>query len=454
MTRVAIVNSTFGGACARVPVGPLLIVSALEAAGHTVDFYDYQLAPGDRKPDPEHFLQFLRRVDAQVVGINALCTSLPTTLAAIARLKQERPEVTVILGGPSATDLSLPILERFPVDVIVRGEGEETVVELLAALGARRSLEAVRGLAFRDGHAVRVTPDRARIRDLDRLPLPAYHHINLNDYGRRAILMTTRGCPYLCSFCSAHSVWRRQVTYRSASHVMAELRALRGQADRIEIWDDTFVLDPDRVYDMMDAMHAEGIDLPWTAGGRINLMTPELMADMARGGCAEIFYGIESGSDRVLERIHKQFDTDTARRVIDQSARYFERVNTSYIWGYPFESLEDFYDTVTFLVGDMKDPRVAPQMTLLTPLPASPLCQEYRCLLRFSPDIQMGASTLPGDQIGSYPELAALVEANPELFSSFYYYDHPAMDAKRSIVQKLIEQNRQTRQSREGGRSA
>lgn len=436
---IVLVNSN-AGSTKSMPIGILSLAAVLEAAGWQVECRDYQLLQHERKLDPEVFFRFLP-ASAPVVGISVMCNSLPTVLGAVERLKAARPWQKVILGGPAATDAPDAILRRFPVDVLVRGEGEETLRELMPLLAtgaAAGELERVQGISFRDGGLVMHTAARPRIEHLDILPTPAYHHVNLQDYDGVVPVVSTRGCPYDCAFCSAHSVWERKLTYRSAERIAADVAALKGQARRIDFHDDTFTLSRARVRALIEALRGHGVTLPWTCNARINLMSEPFLAEMAELGCQEVLYGIESGSDQVLNRIAKHITAAEARRTVADTARYLKGVVTSYIWGYPFETVEDFYETLLCIAGDFRIAGVRPQFGLLAPLPQSPMRRWPEARLRFDPDFVSPAVFPTTERLREYPELVFLILTHPDLFSAFYYYDHAELQAKRELVQRMV----------------
>lgn len=419
-----------------LPIGPLSIVASLEAGGFAVDFRDYQLHPAPDKPSPDTFCDFID-CDTPIIGMNIMCGNLPTVLMGIQRLKERHPEKTIILGGPSASDSPDYILRHFPVDIIVRGEGELTALELLQVLETRGDLGRVLGISYRRDSQVCHNPPRPRVEELDTLPWPAYNRVDFEQYRGRAMIATARGCPYHCEFCSAHSVWRHRVTYRSPASVAMELASLQHRVRLIEFCDDTFVLNPRRVREIIAAVRGAGIHLPIRCNGRINLMTRDLLQDLAEGGFDYIFYGIESGSNRVLKHLRKEFTIEQARTVIGWSLEYLPQVHTTYIWGFPFESQDDFYDTIAAIAEDSRSPKVSIQTYLLSALVASPLYAKYRALLKFEPALQFGISVLATGNLINHPELVDFIKKHPELCASFYYYDHPLLEAKLQAMRRL-----------------
>ncbi|MBU7001931.1 MAG: B12-binding domain-containing radical SAM protein [Theionarchaea archaeon] len=438
MSDILILNSGFGEYRPGLPIGPLRIVSILEEKGFSVDFRDYQLHDPTRHPDPNEFYSFMNPT-SDIVGISVICNALPTVLGAVVKLKEEHPDTLVILGGPAPTDVGGSILEEYPVDVIVMGEGEYTTVELMEALQEGTPLDTVKGIVYRDNGKVITTPPRERIKDLDSLPFPAYHHVNFADYQRLACIMSARGCPYDCGFCSAHSIWQRHMEYRSVENIVEEVLQVADDSIMLGFLDDTFVIQKSRAMDIIDAIRGEGVDLPYTCNGKITLMDDELLTKLSETGCFQLFYGVESGSNRVLQKLHKGHTIEQAREVIRKTVTYdFERVRTSYIWGFPFSSLEEFYDTLMSMGEDIRLKKAVTQMSLLSPLPSSPIFQEYSHLIRFDPSIQSRAGGLPIKQsLKSYPHVTEMIKEYPQVFSSFYYYDHPEFRQKLETISKI-----------------
>ncbi|MGD2247007.1 MAG: radical SAM protein [Candidatus Methanofastidiosia archaeon] len=440
MNDMSIINaSQVSEGQAAIPVGSLLITAVLEANGYAVRFKDYQTYEAERKLSSESFYKFIQ-VPEEVLGISAISSDMPTALGAISRLKEEHPEKIVILGGAGPTDIPINLLENFPVDIVVVGEGEETILEVMQALDGEKDLSQVEGIAYRENSHVISNPRRKRIQDLDSLPFPAYHKINFEDYNYVGGVMTTRGCPYMCTFCSAHSVWERKITKRSVENIVKELQILEEKkVQRMFFYDDTFVLDPKRVITFTEKVNEEGIDIPWICYGRVNLMTSELFEAMSKNGCKEILYGIESGSNSVLQKINKKFTIEQASKIVKKTTQYTD-VETSYIWGYPFETLEDFYDTLMVVYHQIKMPHVKPRLALLSPLPKSAIFLEYNHIIKFpdNPEIARYLAFLPGrEKLLDYPDVVALVKKYPELFPSFYYFSHDSFEQKLELIENM-----------------
>lgn len=438
MSDIQVVNSGFGEYRPGLPIGPLRIISMLEQYGFSVSFKDYQLHNPEKHPNSEEFYNFLKPLE-DIIGISVICNALPTVLGAVALLKEEHPDKTVILGGPAPTDVGEKILDYFPVDIIVLGEGEKTIVEVMEALQGRKPLDQIKGIVCKANGRTVTTPRRERIKDLDSLPLPAYHHVNYADYRGLACIMTARGCPFKCGFCSAHSIWQRKMEYRSIENIVEEILLVEDKSVMLGFLDDTFVQDKKRAMALVDAFRKEGVDIPYTCNGKITLMDDELLTKLSETECFQIFYGVESGSNRILNLLQKGHTIEQAREVIRKTMEYdIKRVRTSYIWGYPFATLEEFYDTLMSMGEDLRLEKTVTQMSLLSPLPSSPIFKEYHQLIKFDPLIQSRAGGLPIQQsLSDYPHIIELIENHPYIFTSFYHYDHPGFDEKLQTISKI-----------------
>ena len=436
MSDILLINSNFGGQYQGIPLGALLIAAVLEEEGFSVTFKDYQVSSLKRKPDPSTFCSFME-TDTDIIAISVMAPSLPTVCAAAQKFKEDHPEKTIILGGPSPTDTPVEILENFPVDIVVMGEGELTITALMEALQTETPLKEVEGICYREQENIYVNERPSRVRDLDSLPFPAYHLIDFAEYNKRADILTARGCPYACAFCSAHSVWEHHVTYRSIERVVEEIGSISGDIEMVTFADDILTLSSRRVITLCELLHSEGIDMPWSCNGRVNHVSRDMLKIMASAGLAVILYGIESGSNEILRTIGKEFTIDKARKVIDVTAEY-TTVRPSYIWGFPFETIDQFFETVFCVVSDQDNPRIDPQLLFLNPLVKSPLFEQYKHTLTFSPGLTAGISRLPGDEtVAEYPRLEKVISSHPELFASYYFYDHDGLDEKWAYVQNL-----------------
>jgi anaerobic magnesium-protoporphyrin IX monomethyl ester cyclase len=432
--RVTLCSATRGDqGRAEPPLGPLYIAAALEQVGVEVDFRDFQLADGGHGFSGEPLRHFLAD-HAEIVAVSCFVDMLPAVLEAARRLHADRPETLFLLGGPGPTASARRILEEYPwITAVVRGEGEEAAQDWMRVV--RSELDGpVPGLVYRtvDGEIVD-GPDRPRNRGLDDLPLPAYHLIDWRDY-HHARIVTTRGCSYRCSFCDVTALWGNRSVFRGLHATIDEIEMLRDRAGKsmISIVDDTFVLNRDRVHEFSQQLIDRRSNVNWGCFGRINLMTPALVDKMAEAGCRVIFYGIDSGSQPVLDRTVKHVKREQVMPVLKLSAQYFDRIEASFIWGYPFETLDDFDRTLELAAeASMLAPRVNVQLHMLSPLPLSPLYRQFDGNLLEPEESDRRWLLLPPLLLeGEASELADYVRRAPDIHPGFYSFPTPAKSAK------------------------
>src|SRR5262245_49198526 len=296
-------------------------------------------------------------------------------VAALARAAN--PRCLVVAGGPHATHLPHHLLERYPqIDLVARGEGEETMLELvraaasgtlvrpdrgagailgadLAAAGAEGPPQAISGLSYRTREGLRDTPERPVIRELDRLPHPGAdpHIVGVDAESQFEFVITSRGCPAACTFCSSPDFWGRALRFRSAAHMIDEVRLLRERHGvvYVSVRDDTFTANRRRVIDFCRGLSDSGIDLLWDCQSRVNIVDEERLAWMRRAGCTHIQYGVESGSPRMLERLNKGIRLDEIRAAAAMTRRVGLGLSIYLITGIDSETDADLGSTLRLI---------------------------------------------------------------------------------------------------------
>lgn len=427
-------------------MGCLYLVSVLERAGIEVDFRDYQIfvSENPRPLDIDCFLSFLAG-SAPIVAVSCMVSMLPFVILGTKRFKEHQPDRRVILGGPGPSGAADDIISSFPwIDVVGVGEGEETLVEIVKTMKAGGDLQSVKGIVYRNDSGCHRTQARPRISNPDEIPFPAYDRVTLSDYTCIPII-TGRGCPFRCAFCDVGPLWGNRTGYRSIENVEEELGRLKSVhgIDTVHIADDTFNLKRKRAEAMCDVIGALGLD--WTCLARVDLLDEALIERMAGSGCHSLFLGIESGSDAVLEKIRKKFSIKKATKVVELTTKYMKKVVASYIWGFPFETMWDFKQTI-FSVISMWYINARPGLKLLSPMPLSPLGIEYKDQLEYSEELCSVFASLgnvvPGEmkRRAEIPEeLKDLIKNYPDVFMGFYYIKHEGIFEKAEYLKKFTE---------------
>ncbi len=346
-------KSTVWSSRKHIPLGLGYLAAVLEGAGHEVEIYDAVV-------EMEPLGRVLDRGKFDLVGVTAV-TPLIYEAWEVAAQAKERDAVTV-LGGPHPTLLPDESLERPGVDIVVRGEGEETIVELAQALEEGSDLEGVQGISFKKETAVH-NPSRPLPEDLDSLPFPAHHLLKIEGYtnlqpltdgldpnARAYTIVTSRGCPYGCIFCSK-AITGRTWRPRSPENVVAEWRWLVKDlgATEIGITDDVMTLDAKRAKRICRLLIQEGLNhIPWITihGIRANNVDEELLHLMKEAGCKRVGFGVESGSQRVLNYMKKGQTIEEARRAFRWSKRVGLETMGFFIFGMPTETEETMEATI------------------------------------------------------------------------------------------------------------
>jgi radical SAM superfamily enzyme YgiQ (UPF0313 family) len=417
----------------HVPLGPLYLTHALEDAGFEVDFRDYQLCSADDPFSDSAVVDFLAE-PAPVVGLSLMANLLPFALLAARAIKKRYPDRWIVLGGTGPKAVEEAILQRFPwIDVIAEGESERSAPLLLEALCGCGDLSTVPGIFHRDNGAVRRNPRAARIADLDGVAFPAFEHVDLSRYQGYGI-MASRGCPYPCTFCSVAPIWDRRSYARSADNVLAEIRLVHEAtgADLFLFQDELFVSSKERVLDFCRKLRASGLPVEWKSFGRVDLTDDETMREMAAAGCIEMRYGVESGSARVLEQTRKGFTPAHAVRSVSEALHHFPRVETFFVWGFPFEDMEDFHQSL-FQMLSFRSMGVHVLPSLLCFLPQTDVYRDYRSHERFEfcPDLfpeymVTGHEICRGARVeirDEHRHIFELVATHPDVFPGFFHFD-------------------------------
>jgi radical SAM superfamily enzyme YgiQ (UPF0313 family) len=312
----------------------------------------------------------------EVAGISSTTISFPNALRVAQLLKQTRPATHVVMGGCHVTFTADDTLKNHhQVDIVVRGEGEETFAELLRCLDEGGSLSALDGISYRDDDGSIVhNPSRDFIHDLDRLPWPARHLMSLEAYNGTGALFTSRGCPHSCAFCAATAMSGRRYRVRQPQLIVDEIQYLveHYACQHLSFLDDTFTALPHRLtIPVCREMVRRGLVVSFGCESRVDAISPELVAELKSAGCMGIHFGIESGSQQILDRMHKRITLDQVRDAVRWTAEAGVEVFGSVILGLPGEAEATAYQTRDFLL-ELRDLGAKEFVVeLLVPFPGS-----------------------------------------------------------------------------------
>jgi radical SAM superfamily enzyme YgiQ (UPF0313 family) len=348
--RVAIVASPYPlEEAPSPPLGVCYVAAACEEAGADITILDYIV----RKYSPEKLASEMDAFRPDVIGANSVTMNFKGAAAIMQDAKRHNPDVITMMGGPHVSFDAAGTLNKYPgIDLIVIGEGEETIKELLPVIHNRSKWEHVAGIAFRKDGEVFFTGRRELIHDLDTLPKPARHLLPMNRYqalGFPVSIITSRGCPNQCIFCLGRRMVGYKVRYRSPKLVVDEVEEILSYGfTRINIADDLFTSNKDRVRIFCDEIKKRGIKFTWTAFSRVNTVDEEVLAMMKETGCDTVSFGIETGNTDMLKRIRKGITLEQARKAVEACRKTGVTPHASFVIGLPGETHESINDTKTF----------------------------------------------------------------------------------------------------------
>ena len=331
------------------------MAAVLEEHGYDVDVLD---ASALELTYDEIGEEILKR-NPDIVSISALTPTIGVALDSADKIKQVKPDTVVVLGGYHPTFEFKSVLEEPSVDVVVRGEGEYTFLDLVRTIEMGGDLANVEGLAFHDENdsSLVVTPDRPVIMDLDELPFPAFHLFPMEKYKilnittNVATIITTRGCPMKCSFCSSAALHGDHLRRRSYQNVCDEIEVrLREQnIDTIAFMDDTFTLNKKFVRDFCAEIKRRNLKFWWGCTSRVDTLDEELLETMKEAGCITIFIGVESADQQMLEKMNKNITLSKTENAFRLARKVGIRTIASCVIGMPEDTKKSIANTIAFV---------------------------------------------------------------------------------------------------------
>ncbi|WP_148689086.1 B12-binding domain-containing radical SAM protein [Methanopyrus sp. SNP6] len=361
------------------PLGLAYIAAVLEEAGYTVKILD--CPPLDMSF--EDLRRAVRKLRPRIVSIMATTPIIHQAYQAAKIVKEELEDAIVCLGGYHPTFMDIECLKECPyVDVVVRREGEFTLLDLAKVfIDGVKTLSEVLGITYREEDDIVRAPDRPLIRDLDALPFPARHLLPMDKYtffGAKTTattMVSSRGCPVGCDFCASSAMHGHKLRMHSAERVVSEMAHVHENygSNIIAFVDDTFTYDRRRVEEICRLIVESGLDVTWGCAARVDTIDRELLELMREAGCSVLFFGVESGSQEVLDNVGKGFTVEQTKKAF-QLCREFGIVTVaSAVIGLPGETHRSARQTIKFLKEIDPDYAV---VSVATPYPGTKFYKE------------------------------------------------------------------------------
>ncbi|MBE0481762.1 MAG: cobalamin B12-binding domain-containing protein [Dehalococcoidia bacterium] len=345
-------------------MGIAYIAGLLEHKGYEVQVID--LLP--TRASPETIKCKLDEYQPDIVGITSVTLNYPAASAILRYCKQLNQDLITVIGGPHVTLSAEATLREAPwIDVVVRGEGEMTMLDIASG----KALARIPGLAYRENGNVRQTADRPLMPDLDNLPLPARHLFPLARYlalESACGVIAGRGCPFNCIFCVGSRMGGRKVRFREPRLVVDEIeKCLAYGFEEIHVQNDLFTLNHRHLNAFCAEILSRGLEFRWSAFARVDTVNREVLRRMREAGCTGLCFGIESGVQEVLDRIKKKITLEQVRNAVRMANDMGFNVQAAFILGLPGESRETLARTREFA----QELGVFYGLHVLAPFPAS-----------------------------------------------------------------------------------
>ncbi len=386
-----------------LPLGLAYIAAYLEQHHYKVSILDARSLSKDRVilssgkalyglTDDELRLEIKKRAP-DIIGISCMYTAYSSDAHKVAKIiKEINRDIVVVMGGAYASTFPNSVLKDNNVDAIVHGEGEETFLELVKYIENKQEYAGVRGISFRDKQGLIVNnPGRPFIADLDTIPFPARHLLDMSLYldnkpgfytmrAPSATMITSRGCPNACIYCTIQSVWgNRKWRGRSAQNVVNEIEMLHKEYGIKEIYwmDDSAGTSKQRLAEICKEILRRKLDIKWTMPNGIAhwFLDEETLSLMKKAGCYRITFGIESGNPRTRAFLGKPFPLEQAKRMIRFANSIGMWTISTFIIGFPFETEEAIMDTIDFACNSGMDMAV---FYLLCPHPGTKVYEIFK----------------------------------------------------------------------------
>ncbi len=365
------------------PLSILYLATVLKETDVEVSVLD-QPALGLTNEETVHWVE---KEDPDVVGFSTLTSSGQTAALICKKVKEKKPEVTTVFGNHHATFNAERILGKYPsVDIVSRGEGEKTVLELANCLKNGKDLIEVRGISFRKEGKIVSSPDQLLIENLDSLPFPdrtmldvEYHCViaGANIAPKKfTSVVTSRGCIYGCRFCSCTKLAKNRWRSRSAENTVEELQLLACEGYKQLIFvDDAFTMNPKRVIEICRGIRKEKLDLEWICEGRVDICSYDMLREIVQAGCRVLYLGIENANQRILDYYNKKITPKQSETAVKTAKKAgVDVVAGSFIIGAPDETREEIWNTINFA---KRVPIDLPQFNILGAHPGNDVWNEF-----------------------------------------------------------------------------
>ncbi len=439
--KIALVNMCFpkDAILCSPPLGLLSIASFLNQFGIKSRIYDISIDIKREEFTVDKIADYLCSIDEQIIGISIWDSVISKIILSVQKLKQLKDKI-IILGGPTATNLSTLLIDKFScIDYCVEGEGEKTMLNLLNWINSNDSdlnLLSTKVVGRKVDKTFRGTYNDNLLGAND-IPQINYEFCNVERYNRFEV-SSTRGCPFRCEFCSINSTLDNKIRIRPLNKIFEELEILfsNTKCDTSNFVDDNFGLYNNRLREFCNIFKNQFPDKKWTCYFRLNDLTKDNVDLMVNSGCIGVFIGVETGNKDRLNKFGKGIDIEELLSRLKYATTKLD-VTASFIWGFPDEDEIQLLDTFNIIEKIIQYDNIIVDLYQLSPLSGTPLTNKMLGNLVFDENAISGFIFPPNMPQLSIQEKEIICEC-PQIFSAFYHEDTECFGNKLSMVNKFL----------------
>lgn len=343
--------------------GKTLPLNLAYLAAYLLDkgYHDVQILDSEvREMSYRDIVKKVRRINPDVLAMTAPTPSYQQVEDLSKIFKKLKPSMKIVAGGPHPSALPERTLLESEIDFLIIGEGEQTMHELVKMLDKeRKQFRMIDGLAFKEKGRVIINKPRELIKDLDSIPFPARHLLEKEDYyipptrrvsnKKGTTMITSRGCPFDCSYCISQMIWGRGVRFRTAKNVVDEIEeCVRAGYGEFNFHDDLFTASEKRVIEICDEIKRRKLKIGWACQARVDRVTEKMVRAMKSAGCGKISFGFESGSLKILKKMNKRITPQMGLRAVKIVKKVGIRTSGSFMLGNIGETKKTMRQTIDF----------------------------------------------------------------------------------------------------------
>lgn len=354
------------------PLGLAYIASMLLKHGYNTFAIDFNISGFN----PRVLKNILEKESPHIIGISSHTETYTNSLRIAQVAKQMVPDIIVVMGGTHPTIMYNEVVQEKDVDVVVIGEGEYTMLELANCLIRKKgNLAKVKGIAYRQNGNIKTTSERPFIKNPDELPFPARELFPIPLYETPGqVLMSRGGCPFHCRFCAVNNIWKGERRFRSPQNVIEEILYIYDnyQLDEISFADDTFTLNREHVIKLCGMSQELQKIFPWRwkCATRVDLVDKELLEQMHEAGCYSITFGVEAGSQKILDSMGKGITLDQVRAAVHTALDIGIGVVCAFMFPHPDDTEETIREQKKFM-KELIELGVTETLASTTPFPGT-----------------------------------------------------------------------------------